>query len=118
SAILLAVGATRIFKGAWDALMDRAAPPDMITGVEKLANDWPGVHGFHDLKTRVSGSKVFVNLHIELDGAQSLEAAHATGAALRRAILRAYPNADVMIHKDPVGVTPHPEDPSRKSVPR
>ncbi len=118
SALLLAVGATRIFKGAWDALMDRAAPPDMIAGVEKIASDWPGVHGFHDLKTRVSGSKVFINLHIELDGSQSLEAAHATGAALRRAILRAYPNADVMIHKDPVGVTPHPEDPSRFGVPR
>ena len=54
---------------------------------------------------------VFVNLHIELDGAQTLDQAHAIGAALRRAILSAYPQADVMIHKDPVGVKPHPEDP-------
>ncbi len=55
-----------------------------------------------------------MNVHIELEGTQSLEAAHATGAALRRAILHAYPNADVMIHKDPVGVKPHPDDPSRQ----
>ncbi len=115
AAILLAVGALRIFKTAWDGLMDRAADPAMIAGIEEIARNWPGIHGFHDLKTRRSGSKVFVNLHIELDGAQSLDEAHATGAALRRAILRAYPQTDVMLHKDPVGgVQPHPEDPSRR----
>ncbi|MCP5038275.1 MAG: cation diffusion facilitator family transporter [Rhodobacteraceae bacterium] len=113
AALMLAVGAVRIFKWAWDALMDRVADPEMVAGIEAIVAGWPGVFGFHDLKTRVSGSKVFVNVHIELDGGQSLDEAHATGAALRRAILRAYPASDVMIHKDPVGVTPHPDDPSR-----
>lgn len=110
---MLALGALRIGAGAWNALMDRAADPGMVAGIEAIARDWPGVRGFHDLKTRTAGSMVFVNLHIELDGAQSLDDAHAIGAGLRRAILHAYPQADVMIHKDPVGVTPHPEDPSR-----
>ena len=113
AAAMLAVGALRIGKGAWDALMDRAADPEMIAGIEAIAHGWPGVQGFHDLKTRTAGSRVFVNLHVELDGAQSLEDAHAIGAALRRAILRAYPQTDVIIHKDPVGVTAHPDDPSR-----
>jgi ferrous-iron efflux pump FieF len=54
-----------------------------------------------------------VNLHIELDGAQTLDEAHSTGAALRRAIIAQYPSADVIIHKDPVGVMPHPDDPRR-----
>jgi ferrous-iron efflux pump FieF len=58
------------------------------------------VHGFHDLKTRTAGSRVFVNLHIELEGGQSLREAHAIGAALRREILNTYPQADVIIHKD------------------
>ena len=108
---LLAVGALRIGKGAWDALMDRQADPDMIAGIAAIADGFPGVHGFHDLKTRVAGSRVFVNLHIELDGAQTLDQAHAIGAALRRTILRTYPRADVIIHQDPVGVEKHPDDP-------
>lgn len=108
---MLAVGAIRIGKQAFDALMDRRADPSIIARVEEIAGDWPGVHGFHDLKTRTAGSRVFVNLHIELDGSQSLDEAHATGAALRRAIIEAVPQADVMIHKDPVGVSRHPEDP-------
>lgn len=113
AALFLGLGALRIGKGAWDALMDRAADPDTIAGIERIARDFPGVRGFHDLKTRQAGSRTFVNLHIELDGAQSLNDAHAIGAALRRAILTEYPRADVLIHKDPVGVEPHPEDPQK-----
>lgn len=97
---LLAIGAVRIGKGAWDALMDRTADPDIVEGIAAIARDWPGVHGFHDLKTRTAGSRVFVNLHIELEGGQSLREAHAIGAALRRAILETYPQTDVIIHKD------------------
>jgi ferrous-iron efflux pump FieF len=65
-----------------------------------MAANWPGVRGYHDLKTRTAGSRVFVNLHIELDGEQTLQEAHAISAALRRAIMQAYPQADVIIHKD------------------
>lgn len=113
AAAMLAVGAFGIGRGAFHALMDRQADPEMIAGIERIAGNFPGVHGFHDLKTRTAGSRVFVNIHIELDGQQTLHDAHAIGAALRRAILSAYPQADVIVHKDPVGVTPHPEDPSR-----
>lgn len=114
AAIMLAVGAVNIFKGAWDALMDRAADDETIAAIEAVVRDFPGVHGFHDLKTRTSGSVTFVNLHIELDGGQTLDEAHAIGAALRRKILMEFPGTDVLIHKDPVGVTPHPDDPSRR----
>lgn len=111
AAAFLALGATRIGKEAWDALMDRAADPRMVAGIEEIARGFPGVHGFHDLKTRRAGSRVFVNLHIELDGAQTLDDAHSIGAALRRAIIARFPQADVLIHKDPVGVKKHPDDP-------
>ena len=110
AAVILAVGALRIGKEAWDALMDRQADPAMIAGIEDIARGRAGIHGFHDLKTRRAGSRVFVNLHIELDGEQSLHDAHEIGAGLRHAILAAYPEADVLIHKDPVRETPRGGD--------
>ncbi len=102
AALMLGVAALNIGNEAWHALMDRAADPEIVAGVERIVAGWPGVHGYHDLRTRRSGSTVFVNLHIELDGAQSLTQAHDIGAALKQAIRQAYPGIDVIIHKDPV----------------
>ena len=96
----MVLGATRIGKGAWDALMDRAADPELVAGIGELTRAWPEVRGFHDLKTRTAGSRVFVHLHIELDGDLTLREAHDIGAGLRRTILLAYPQCDVIIHKD------------------
>ncbi|WOI56464.1 cation diffusion facilitator family transporter [Palleronia sp. LCG004] len=107
AAVLLAAGAIRIAAGAWNALMDRAAPDEMVRGIETLARNWPGLHGHHDLKTRTAGSRVFVNIHVEIDGSLTLAEAHDIGAGLRRAILEKYPQTDVIIHKDPVrGLSP------------
>jgi ferrous-iron efflux pump FieF len=100
ASVMLALGAIRIGKGAFDALMDRRADPSIIAGIEAIAAAWPGVRGFHDIKTRMAGSRVFVQIHIELDGDQPLRQAHDIGAGLRREILQAYPQADVIVHKD------------------
>lgn len=96
----MALGALRIGRAAFDALMDRRADPEVIEGIAAIARGWPGVRGFHDLKTRTAGSRIFVHIHIELDGEQTLRQAHDIGAGLRRAILTAYPQADVIVHKD------------------
>lgn len=100
AALLMTVGAFRIARRAVDALMDRKAPDEVEAGVASIAAAHPGVRGHHDLKTRTAGSQLFVSLHVELDGEQSLRAAHDIGATLRLEILKAYPNADVLIHKD------------------
>ena len=100
AAVIMLKGALGIGKSAWDALMDREADPAVVRGIAEMAGNWPGVMGFHDLKTRTSGSRIFVNLHIELEGDQSLRDAHNIGAALRHAILTRWPETDVIIHKD------------------
>ncbi len=103
AAAFLVISALRIGKGAWDALMDRRADPELIAAIGSIAADWPGVRGYHDLKTRTAGSVVFVNIHIELDGEQTLREAHAIGAGLRRRIIETYPQCDVIVHKDVAG---------------
>lgn len=102
AAAMLAVGALGIGKSAWDALMDRAADPQVVAGIEEIVKNWPGLQGYHDLRTRSSGATIFVNLHIELDGSLTLTEAHDIGAGLKRAIIETYPGTDVIIHKDPV----------------
>lgn len=102
AALVLLRGALGIARGAWDALMDRRASEDVIARIGALADAQPGIRGWHDLKTRTAGRRLFVQIHIELDGGQSLHEAHAVGAALRRRILSEFPQAEVIVHKDPV----------------
>lgn len=100
AALFMLQGAARIGLDGWHALMDRAAPPAVVESIAEIAAIWPGVKGFHDLKTRTAGARLFVQLHIELEGAQSLDAAHGIAAGLKRAIIATHPQADVIIHMD------------------
>ena len=87
---------------AWHALMDRHADPAQLDLIADMLADYPGLRGHHDLRTRTSGTRVFIQVHIELDGAQSLDAAHDVASSLKRDLIAAIPEADVIIHMDPV----------------
>lgn len=100
--LLLLRGAIGIGAPAWNALMDARADPALIRRIERILGEHPGVRGFHDLRTRTAGTRVFVQVHVELDGDQSLDEAHAIAAELRLRILEMVPEADVIIHMDPV----------------
>lgn len=103
AALWLGHGGIRVGREAWNALMDHAAAPDVIARIESVARDWPGIVGFHDLKTRTAGSRTFVSLHIEMDGGMSLNQAHAIADGLEHRLEDAVPGAEVIIHLDPVG---------------
>ena len=102
AAVWLMVSGFRLARSSIDAIMDREAPEDLRTRVTGAVTDVPGLHGTHDVKTRMSGSKLFVQLHAEIDGRTPLAEAHEIGELARRRIVRACPGAEVIIHKDPV----------------
>jgi len=103
AALWLAWTGLRVGRGAWDALMDHAAPEPVLARIRDLAGGWPGIEGWHDLKTRTAGSRLFVSLHVEIDGRLSLNQAHAIADGLEHALQDALPGAEVIIHTDPVG---------------
>jgi len=100
AAFILLNGAARIGRRSFDALMDRSASSATMEELAFIVGGWPGVHGFHDLKTRTAGATLFVQVHIELDGAQPLRDAHEISRSLKRRIREAYPQSDVIIHQD------------------
>lgn len=103
AAIWLAYSGLRIGRSAWDALMDRAAEPGILERICAIVSDWPGLAGWHDLKTRTAGSRLFISLHVEIDGRLTLNEAHAIADGLEHALESAFPDAEVIIHTDPVG---------------
>ncbi|WP_026310201.1 cation diffusion facilitator family transporter [Neomegalonema perideroedes] len=86
---------------ALSGLMDRELPEEELVRIRALCDSDPELLGWHDLKTRRSGGRRFIQLHIELDGAQSLFEAHERARRLRAGMLGLWPDADVILHMDP-----------------
>ena len=63
-----------------------------------------GVLGCHDLRSRVSGARIFVEFHLELNGEQSLFEAHKISDEVERKIAEKLPHVQVIIHQDPFGL--------------
>ena len=96
--------AARVGKESVDVLMDRRLPLDVDEKVAAIINRYrdQGVRGFHDLRTRRSGSVKFIDLHLEVDRQMRLDEAHELTVKVLRAIEDEIPRARVQIHTDPV----------------
>jgi ferrous-iron efflux pump FieF len=101
--------AAYILRTAWQIggrslrlLLDEELGPEVWQNIEKIVQDNPDVSGYHQLRTRQSGHIMFVQLHIDLDKHMPLLQAHAITEEIEDAIRKRYPNADVLIHTDPV----------------
>lgn len=85
-------------------LMDEELAPDVSERMHALACAVPGVLGAHDLRTRISGTRWFVQLHLELPGELPLSEAHRLCERVEQAIHREFPHAEVLVHAEPIEV--------------
>ncbi|MDH3329058.1 MAG: cation diffusion facilitator family transporter [Desulfobulbaceae bacterium] len=97
--------ACKIGYEAGQMLMDRELPADIREQVQSIAQSPPQVKGVHDIRTRLSGQTIMIQLHLELDDDIPLKRAHGIARAVEKEILRSWPGADVIIHQDPVHLT-------------
>jgi len=93
-----------------DVLLDRELPGRSRRRIEAIIEQHPAVLGYHDVRTRSSGSTEFIQLHLELDPQLTLLEAHAISEEVELEVRKAFPRAEVLIHVDPYGV-PEPRDP-------
>ncbi|RLF23468.1 MAG: hypothetical protein DRN15_03695 [Thermoprotei archaeon] len=71
--------------------------------VRKVALSVPGVRGCHAVRTRRVAGKIFVDLHIQVDGQVEVEEAHRIAHEVEEAILSNIPRVvDVVIHIEPI----------------
>jgi cation diffusion facilitator family transporter len=69
----------------------------IISAVEVL----PGVADCHHVRVRYSGPQLFVDIHVLVDGNQTLIEAHNLTEEIERTIQKLIPNADVTVHPEP-----------------
>ena len=93
-----------IAQSAFHLLLDHELSDEQRHLITQLALTQPQVIGMHDLRSRQSGHMQFIQLHLELQEDMLLLEAHGVAEALELRIMAVFPNADVIIHLDPVSV--------------
>ncbi|MET0624977.1 MAG: cation diffusion facilitator family transporter, partial [Pyrinomonadaceae bacterium] len=95
--------AVDVARDSVNVLMDRRLPRAIDAKVAAVVGRFraEGVVGFHDLRTRRSGSHKFIDLHLEVEADQSLQQAHDLSVRVLRAIEADIPRSRVQIHTDP-----------------
>jgi ferrous-iron efflux pump FieF len=84
-------------------LPDQELPASQREQIIGIARGHSQVRGVDDLRTRSAGRMDFIELPLELDDHIPLIVAHEVSDAAGAAIIAAIPQADLMIHFDPVG---------------
>jgi len=101
-AIFILYSAWQIVKEAIDLLMDHEIDDQEREKIRDIVLEHEQVLGYHDLRTRRSGTRVFVQLHLELDAEQTLASAHEIADTIEKRIAVLFDDAEVLIHEDPV----------------
>jgi ferrous-iron efflux pump FieF len=101
----LIVNAARIAVRAVSGLMDQELPENQRQEIIAIAKQHPKVKRVHELRTRNAGLQKFVQMHIVLDPKMSLLDAHRVSDDVEKAVQAVFPEADVIIHQDPDGIT-------------
>jgi len=102
--VFILYSAWGIARESLDLLMDHELPDDERAQIKTIVRNHPDAHDLHDLRTRKSGTTVFIQLHLELDDNLTLMQAHQISDSVEANILDAFPNAEVLIHEDPASL--------------
>lgn len=95
---------TRIVRGSVSGLMDAALPPGEIATLRALLQPYveQGVE-YHAMRTRQSGARRFVSLHVLVPPEWSVQRGHELLERIEADIRRALPPITVFTHLEPIG---------------
>ncbi len=102
-ALWLGWGAWNASQAAIEQLMDHEWPLEKRERFLAVVAQHPELRGLHDLRTRTSGNRDFVQFHVWVDGRMTVTEAHRVMDEIEAKLLDAFPGVEILIHPDPDG---------------
>lgn len=103
-----------LIRRSFDGLMDRAMPADELGRIVAVLEQVRGQGGdYHRLRTRVSGNRSFVDVHVLVPGTMSVHEGHDLVHRLEEQIESAMPHVEVLTHLEPLEDPRSWDDPGR-----
>lgn len=104
-AMMLSRTAFKVGRKGIDMLLDHELPKETREQIKEIILNDRRVHSVHDIRTRASGMNIHISFDIEVDDTLTLKAAHDIAVDVELELLKEFPNAEIMIHVDPLGDT-------------
>ena len=101
-AVWLLFGAWRASTRAIDQLMDKEWPDEKRDRFLALAARHPELADIHDLRTRTSGARDFVQFHVSVDPQMTVAEAHRVMDEVEARLAVDFPDTEILIHPDPI----------------
>lgn len=102
-ALWLGWGAWGASQQAVDQLMDHEWPEERKTAFLEAVARHPEIKGLHDLRTRTSGDRDFVQFHLAVDPQMTIAQAHVVMDEVEAILGAEFPGVEILIHPDPEG---------------
>jgi cation diffusion facilitator family transporter len=100
--IIIIVSAFRIIRGGFSALLDGSVPAEVEREIEALIAGLPyPCAGFHKLRTRLAGSRRYVDFHLLICRRLAIGEAHDLSTKVEGEIRNKIPRTDVIVHVEP-----------------
>ncbi|MEQ1498434.1 MAG: cation diffusion facilitator family transporter [Novosphingobium sp.] len=103
-ALWLGWGAWRASQDAIEQLMDHEWPEEKKARFLEVVARHPELKGLHDLRTRTSGNRDFVQFHMAVDPEMTVRTAHDVMDEIEAKLLAEFPEIEILIHPDPEGL--------------
>ena len=101
--MLIAKAAYDIFRDAMDKMVDKSAPDEVVADMRLVIAQQKGVAGIDEIKTRLFGAKVYVDVEIAADGSQPLTESHQIAERVHHAVEENFPAVKhCMVHVNPL----------------
>jgi ferrous-iron efflux pump FieF len=91
-------------KQVLDQLMDHEWPAEKKQRFLEVLARHPDITGVHDLRTRTSGNRDFVQFHVWVDANMTVRTAHRVMDELEARLRPEFPDTEILIHPDPEGL--------------
>lgn len=89
---------------AVEQLMDHEWPEAKKARFLEVVSRHPELKGLHDLRTRTSGNRDFVQFHVAVDPDMTVRQAHDVMDEIEAKLHREFPDVEILIHPDPEGL--------------
>ena len=86
-----------------DKMVDKSAPDEVVADMRLVIAQQKGVAGIDEIKTRLFGAKVYVDVEIAADGSQPLTESHQIAERVHHAVEENFPAVKhCMVHVNPL----------------